>query len=273
MDQGACSMKIVVCIKQILDPEMPPAKFRIDAEARRVVPPEGMPLVVSPFDEQAVEAALRIKDAQEASITALTMGGETARDAVKHVLSMGVDEGVILSDPAFEGSDAFGTAHVLSRAIEKIGDYDLVLCGRQAADWDAGVVGSIVAENLGLPVVTLARKVEVSSGRVRVERVIPDGHEVVDSPLPALVTVSSEIGQARLPSGRGIIMAARKQVPVWTADDVGCDRALVGSAACRSELVALVIPSHERRRELVEGETAVEAAEGLALRLRQEGAL
>jgi len=263
-------MNIVVCIKQILDPEMPPSKFKIDAEGRKVVSPEGIPMVVSPFDEQAVEAALRIKDGQDASVTALSMGGDSAKDAVKHVLSMGVDEGVVLSDPAFEGSDAFATSHILSKAIEKVGEYDLILCGRQAADWDAGVVGSVIAENLGIPIVTLARKVEVIDGSVRVERVIPDGHEVVESPLPAVVTVSNEIGQARLASGKGIIMAARKQIPVWQAGEIGCDDSLVGSGAARSEVLSLYIPTQERRGEIVAGENAVEAAENLASRLREE---
>jgi electron transfer flavoprotein beta subunit len=262
-------MNIIVCIKQILDPEMPPAKFKIDAEAKKVIAPEGIPLVVSPFDEQAVEAALRIKDGQEAKITAITMGLESAKDAIKHVLSMGIDEGIILSDEAFEGSDSFSTAHVLSRAIEKIGGYDLILCGRQAADWDAGQVGSIVAEELEIPVVTLARKVEAADGRIRVERVIPDGYEVVEAPLPAVVTVSSEIGQARLPTGRGIVMAARKSIPVWRAEEIGCDLSRVGAGAARSETVALYLPSQERKGEIIGGENGAEAAVNLALKLRE----
>jgi len=262
-------MNIIVCIKQILDPEMPPAKFKIDAQARKVIAPEGIPLVISPFDEQAVEAALRIKDAQEAKVTAITMGGQSAKDAVKHVLAMGVDEGIVLSDEAFDGSDSFSTAYVLSQAIQKAGEYDLILCGRQAADWDAGQVGSIVAEELGIPVVTLARKVDATGGTVRVERVIPDGHEVVEAPLPAVVTVSSELGQARLPTGRGIVMAARKSIPVWSAQDIGCDVSRVGAGAARGEVVALTLPTHERKGEIVSGETGAQAAVNLALKLRE----
>jgi len=263
-------MNVIVCIKHIIDPEMPPAKFKIDTAAKRVIPPEGIPLVVSPFDEQAVEAALTIKDKQDTRITAITMGQDSAKDAVKHVLSMGADEGIVLSDEAFGGSDTFSTAYVLAKAIEKIGEYDLILCGRQAADWDAGQVGSIIAENLGIPVVTLARRVEVIDGKLRVERVIPDGYEIVEVPLPAVVTVSSEIGQPRLPSGRGIIMAARKQVPVWSAQDIDCDPSAVGVGAARSELLELFIPSQDRKGEIVSGENAAEAAGSLALRLKEE---
>lgn len=263
-------MNIIVCIKQIVDPEMPPAKFKIDTAAKKVIPPEGIPLVVSPFDEQAVEAALTIKDKQEARITAVTMGQDSAKDAVKHVLSMGADEGVILRDEAFEGCDAFSTAYVLSKAIDKIGEYDLILCGRQAADWDAGQVGSVIAENLGIPVVTLARKVQAVDGKVRVERVIPDGYEIVEVALPAVVTVSSEIGQPRLPSGRGIIIAARKQIPVWSAQDLGCDPSRLGDGAARCELLGLFIPSRARKGEIISGENGAEAADNLALRLREE---
>lgn len=262
-------MNIIVCIKQIIDPEMPPAKFKVDTGAKKVIPPEGIPLVINPFDAQAVEAALRIKEKQDAKITAITVGQTAATETVKHVLSMGADEGMVLSDQAFEGSDSLSTAYILNKAIEKIGAYDLILCGRQAADWDAGQVGSIMAENLGIPVVTLARKIEVSDNRLRVERMTPDGYETVETTLPALVTVSNEIGQARLPTGRGIIFAARKQITIWSAQDIGCDPSLIGSTAAHSELQELSIPSRERKGEIIQGENVAEAASNLALKLRE----
>lgn len=267
-------MHIIVCIKQVLDPEMPPAKFKIDAGARKAVQPEGIPLVVSPFDAQAVEAALRIKDAnKDVKVTALTVGGDSAKDAIKHVLSMGVDEGVIISDESFGGSDSFGTAHILAKAIEKLGSYDLVLCGRQAADWDMGAVGPILAEYLKIPVLTLAKQVEVVDGRLRVRSVLPDGYAVLECSLPALVTISNEIGQARLPSGRGIVMAARKQVPVWTAQDIGCDPGRVGRGAARSEVVELFVPVNTRKQIIIQGETQAEAARDLAAKLRADNIL
>ena len=267
-------MNIIVCIKQILDPEIPPAKFKIDTGANKVVYPEGIPLVVSPFDEQAVEAALRIKESgSEVKITALTVGGATAKDAIKHVLSMGVDEGVIVSDDSFEGSDAFGTAYILSRAIEKLGDYDLILCGRQAADWDAGQVGPVLAEYLGIPAATVAREVSAVDGKITIKQVLQDGYRVLHMNMPALVTVSSELGQARLPSGRGIVMAARKQVPVWNAQDLGCDPARIGDGAARTELLELFVPSQDRKGEIIAGKDAAEAAGNLATLLRSEGAI
>ena len=262
-------MNIIVCAKQVPNPDIPPSKFKIDSKAKRVVPPEGVPPVINPFDEQAVEAALRIKEKHGAHITIVSMGSESARDVVKHALSMGGDEGVMLQDEAFEGSDSFATAHILTKAIEKIGKYDLILCGRQAADWDAGQVGSIIAENLGIPVITLAKKIEVIDSSVKVVRVIPDGYEVIEIPLPVLITVSNEIGQARLPTGRGIILSMKKQIPIWHARDLNCDNSLIGKSAARSELLDLSVPSRERKGEIIGGENVAEAAGKLALRLRE----
>ncbi len=263
-------MNIVVCIKWIVDPEIPPAKFKIDPGAKKVIPPEGTPFKISPFDLQALEAALRLKEKHGATVTALTVGGAAAAEAIRYAIAMGVDDGVVLSDTSFEGSDAFGTAHILAQATKKIGACDLILCGRQAADWDLGVVGSAIGRYLGLPVITLARKVEVSEGTLVVERMIPDGYEVVQTALPAVVTVSSELGQPRMRSGKGIVMAARKKPLTWGAGDIGTDPSRVGAAAARSDLVALSLPVQKRRREMVSGEDAADSARKLMLRLREE---
>lgn len=261
-------MNTIVCIKQILDPEIPPAKFRLDSESKRVIPPEGIPPVINPYDEQAVELALRLKDKHGGKITAVTVGSDAA-SMVKHALAMGADEGIVLADEVFEGSDSFITAYILTKAIQKIGDYELVLCGRQAADWDEGLVGSIIADNLGLPLVTLAEAVDVADGELRVKRVTLDGYQVFAVPTPAVVTVSNEVGQPRLPSGWGIIAAARKQVPAWNAGDIGVDPSQVGAGAARRKLVKLFTPVRERKCEIIQGETTAEASVKLATRLRE----
>lgn len=253
------------------DPEIPLAKFRIDPEAKRVIPPEGIPPVISPFDEQAVEAALRIKEQQESKITVLTMGSGSAADVVKHALSMGADEGIIVSDEALEGSDSFSTAYILTKAIEKIGEYDLILCGRQAADWDIGAVGSLIAEDLRIPIITFARKIEPINGTLRVERVLVEGYEVIELMPPAVITISSELGQPRIPSGWGIIAAARKQIPIWSANDLNIEASLIGAASARSELLKLFIPVRERTCQIIGGESTAEAATNLALKLRESG--
>lgn len=262
-------MNIIVCIKQIQDPEIPPTKFKIDAEAKKVIPPEGVPPVISPFDEQAVEAALRIKDALGGKITVITLGKGTARDILRHALSMGADEAFILEDEAFEGSDSFSIGFVLSKAIEKIGQYDLILCGRQAADWDEGQTGFFIAEIFKIPIISLARKVEIVDGKVRVERVLLDGYEVVETPLPAIVTISNELGQPRLPTGFGIITAARKKIGAWTAQDIGVDVSRDGPSVTRIKLVKLFVPTRHVECEIMKGEDASEAAVNLAVKLRE----
>ncbi|HLE01910.1 MAG TPA: electron transfer flavoprotein subunit beta/FixA family protein [Dehalococcoidia bacterium] len=263
-------MNVVVCVKQVPDPEAPPATFKIDPSTNKVVPPAGVAPVISPFDDQAVEAALRLRDAQGAKVTVLSMGPATAREVIKHALAMGADEGILLDDPAFEDADSYSTALTLAAAIRKIGNIDLVLCGRQAADWDAGQVGSGVAELLGWPCVTVAKKVEAQNGKMRVERVIEDGYEVVEVEAPAVVTVSNELGEPRYATVPRIMAAARKPIPVWTAQELGLEASQVGGAGRRLKLLKLFIPEREGRCEVVEGENAADAAAKLAERLRQE---
>jgi electron transfer flavoprotein beta subunit len=266
-------LNIIVCVKQVLDPEIPPAKFRLDPEAKRVIPPEGIPPVINPYDAQAVELALRLKEKHGGKITVLTVGSEAAGSVVKHALSMGADDGVTLADEAFEGSDSFSIAYILTKAIQKIGDYHLVLCGRQAADWDEGLVGSILAEGLGLPLITLAMAIDVADEELRVKRVTLDGYQVFAVPTPAVVTVSNEVGQPRLPSGWGIISAARKQLPVWNVQDIDADPSQIGTGVARRKLKKLLAPERERKCEIAEGETTAEATEKLAERLRQAGVI
>ena len=262
-------MNTIVCTKQILAPEISPKSFRLDAEAKRVIPPEGVPPVMNPYDEQAVELALRLKDEHGGKITIVTVGSAAVSSMVKHALAMGADEGFVLADEVFEGSDNFATAYILTRAIQKVGDYDLILCGRQAADWDEGLVGTIIAENLGLPLVTLAESVDVAGEELRVKRVTLGGYQVFAVPMPAVVTVSNEVGQPRLPSGLGIITATRKQIPAWGAGDIGVDATEVGASAARRKLVKLSIPARQRECEIIQEEDTAEASARLAIRLRE----
>ncbi len=264
-------MNIIVCVKQIQDPEIPVSKFRLDEDNKKVVPPEDIPPVINPYDEMAVELAIRIKERFGGQITILTIWDDSTARVIKHALAMGADEGIILQDRAFEGSDSFGTAYILSRAIRKIGEYDLILCGRQAADWDEGLVGIILGEILEIPAVTLVESVELIEGRLQVKRVMLDGSQVFAVPSPALLTVSHETGQPRLPSGWGIISASRKEIPIWDAKAIGADTTLIGTEACRRTLVRLFIPVKERKCEMIEGETPEEAAGKLADKMKDKG--
>jgi electron transfer flavoprotein beta subunit len=265
-------LRIIVCVKQIPDPETASTLFKIDEAAKEVIPVPGLPMVISPFDEQAVEAALRIKDkADDTTVTVLTIGPESALTILKGALSMGADDGVHLCDAAFEGADSYATALTLSHAIRKIGPHDLILTGRQAADWDAGVVGCGIAELLDIPAVTMARDVRVDGPVVRVERVAGDGVEVVKAPLPAVVTVAHELGKPRKASLRETMRTAQKPVSVWSAADIGLAASEVGEAGSRLTRERLYAPVNNLQCEFIEGETPQQQAANLAQRLHEAG--
>ena len=187
-------MNSIVCVKRVLDPALPPGKFVIDAEEKRVVPPQGIPQIMNPYDAHALELALRLKAANGGRVTALSLEASDSDEIVRHAIAMGADEGILLHDVAFEGLSSFGTASALTKAIEKIGDYQLILCGREAVDWDEGLVGPFIADNLGLPLITLAMEAALINAKLRVKRVTLDGYQVFDAALPAVVTVSNEVG-------------------------------------------------------------------------------
>ena len=260
--------KVVVCVKQVLDPEMPASAFRVDAENNRAAAAPGIPPVINGFDENAVEAALRIKDAAGGTVTVLSVGDGFQADVMKKPLSMGADELVLVQDESMADLDSCATAHVLSRAIAKLGGADLVLCGRQASDWDNAQVPLGLAEMLGLPCVTVARSVQVVDGGVIVHRVLPDGYDVVEARLPALVTVSNELGEPRYPTLRGIMTAGRKTPTVWAAADLGVDAA---DLVPRVRVIDLAVPVVDRECEIVSGESDADAGRALALRLREDG--
>lgn len=264
-------MKIVVCLKIIPDPEIPSTKFRLDEAAKKVIPPEGIPPVISPYDLLAIELALRIKDKNGAEVTVLTIDNETSSSGVKHALAMGADEAIVLSDAAFEGSDSFSKAYILNQAIQKIGSCDLILCGRQAADWDEGLVGSILSEHLSLPLVTLAFDLEDQNGTWRVKRETLEGYQLYAIPSPAVVTVSHAVGLPRLPSGWGIIAASQKKPILWNGQDIGINPSRVGANAARRRIHKMYAFKRERTCEKIVGETTAEASISLAEKLVKEG--
>lgn len=262
-------MNLIVCVKQIPDPEAPPASFKVDPATNKVIPPPGVPPVISPYDENAVEAALKIKDAQEGKITVLSLGNNLLRDVVKKPLAMGADELVLLEDGAFEEGDSWSTAYALAMAIKKIGTFDIIFCGRVAGDWDAGQVGSGIAEILNIPSITIAKKVEAKDGKVRVERLVADGYEVIEAPIPCLITITSELGEPRYAPLKGIMAAAKKQPTIWKPQDIGIDPSQIGAQGRLSKLAKLYQPVKEAKCEIIEGESPAEAAVNMALRLRE----
>ena len=262
-------MKLLAFVKQIPDPEIPPARFRIDPQTNTVVPPVGSSPVVSLLDELAVEAALGLKDEHGGEVTVVSLCNDPAMSVIKKPLAMGADELVLLQDMAFEGGDAFSTAQALAAAAAKIGDYDLIVCGTQAGDWDNGQVGPYIAEALDIPCITGVGHMEIVDGKIRVERTIGDTTMTVEAQLPALVTAGNNVGKARYPKLRDIMAAGRKQPQVWNAQDLGVDNSRVGAAGALTKVRRLYVEESVGECEMIEGETPAEAGEKLALRLRE----
>lgn len=261
-------MNIVVCVKQVIDPEAPPSIFKINAASNKAEM-HGVPPVIDPFGEFAVEASLKIKEAKGGKITVISLGARMSREVVKKPLAMGADELILLEDEAYAGGDSWSTATALAAAIQKIGEYDLILCGREASDTNAGQTGPGIAEILRLPCVTIARKIEITDGKARVERVNSVGYDVIELPIPAVVTVSNEIGEPRYPTIKGIMAAKRIGPIVWKPEDINIDPSKVGAAGQRTRLRKLFQPVHEGKCEFAQGGSAEEAAANLALKLKE----
>jgi electron transfer flavoprotein beta subunit len=261
-------MNIIVCVKQVIDPEAPPSTFKIDTATNKAEM-HGVPPVIDPYGEFAVEASLKIKEAKGGKITVISLGAKLSREVVKKPLAMGADELILLEDEAYTGGDSWSTAAALAAAIKKIGEYDLILCGREASDTNAGQTGPGIAEILGLPCVTIARKIEITDGKARVEKVTSVGYDVIELPIPAVVTVSNEIGEPRYPTIKGIMTAKKIEPVVWKPADIGIDSSKVGAAGQRAKLRKLFQPVYEGKCEFAQGDSAEEAAANLALKLRE----
>ncbi len=260
----------IVCLKQVPDPEAPVSGYRIDTEAKQVKP-VGIPPVISPFDENALEVALRLKEAHGGKVTAISVGHKLSKAVLRKALSVGADELFSIDDEAFavDRLDSCGTAMVLHESIKKIGPFDLIVTGRQASDTNAGVVGLYLAELFEVPAVTLARTIRFENGKILVERVVPDGHETLEIDAPSLVTVSSEAGELRPLRMKEMREAKNKPLHVWTASDVGTPAAIPVEVT----LEALSKPERERQCCLIEGQSPAEAGEKLALKLKEDGVI
>ena len=259
-------LDIIVCVKQVMDPETPASAFKIDQETKQVIQSTGSSPVLNGFDENAVEAALRIKDMTATTITVVSIGKDFVMDVVKKPLAMGADNLVLLSDPHFEYLDSFATATVLAAGIRKLGEPDLILCGRQASDWDNAQVPLGLAEFLGLTCVTVAQKVDGKS--LTIEQVSSDGYQEIMTTLPALVTVSNEIGVPRYPTLRGIMAAGRKEPVIYSAADLNIDPK---SLSPKVVVTDLYMPESNHEVEIISGENDADAGRKLALRMREEG--
>lgn len=251
-------MKIVVCVKQVPDT----TEVKINPETNTLIR-EGVASIINPFDMYAIEEAIRIKEKVGGTVVVLSMGPPQAAEALRETIAMGADEAILLSDRAFAGADTLATSYALSKGIEKIGDVDLIFCGKQAIDGDTAQVGPEIAEKLGIPHVTYVKKVnEINDKQLIIERMNEDGYERVQLPLPALLTVVKEINEPRLPSLKGKIRAKSAEIPIWSAEDIGADPAKVGLNGSPTWVKRIFIPEIKCQGEIFEG-SAEEAVKTL----------
>ena len=262
-------MKSVVCVKQV-----PDSAAKVTADNGRVTWGES-PLVINPWDEYAVEAALQQQEAIGGSVTALSVGGESAKEVLKHALAMGCSEAVLISDPALAQADTLLTSQVLAAALRKIAEseaIDLAFFGRQAIDGDMGLTGPQTGRVLGWPVLSMVsaiRSVDLASRKVTVERTIEEGRQTIEASLPAVISVIKDVGEPRYPSFMGIRKAQRAVIPTWTLADLGISGL---EAAVRWPEITNP-PVKEVKCELVTGASANEIAEALADRILGEKVL
>ncbi|MFO7870948.1 MAG: electron transfer flavoprotein subunit beta/FixA family protein [Kiritimatiellia bacterium] len=256
-------MHIVVCVKQV--PETTDVK--IDPETSTLIR-EGVAAIVNPFDTYAIEEALRLKETTGGRVTALSMGPPQAESALREAVSMGVDEGILLCDRAFAGSDTWATSYTLAAALKKIGDYKLILCGKQASDGDTAQVGPGIAAHLDLPQITYVRKIEeVNDDSITAERLLENGFESVKLPLPCLMTVVKEINEPRLPSLKGKMKAKKADIATWGAGELDVEESKLGLSGSPTKVVKIFTPPKRQKGEMLTGEPS-ETAPELAARLK-----
>jgi electron transfer flavoprotein beta subunit len=256
-------LKIIACIKQVPDSEA-----KVKAEGGKVTWGDA-PLVINPFDEYAVEGALQQKEATSGTVTALCVGPESAKEALKHALAMGADEAILVSDPALVELDTVGAARILAAAINKIGGVDMVVFGRQTLDNGAGLTPAQTARILGWPMLGLAGQIKAQDGGVTVDRVIEEGRQTVSAKLPVVVSVVQSIGEPRYPSFMGIRKASKATIPVWSLSDLGASAP--AAAVTRTELMNP--PARETTVEIITGDSPAEIADKLTDKILAEKVL
>lgn len=257
-------MRIIVCIKQVTDT----GEVKFDKKTHAMIR-EGVPSIINPFDENAIEAALQLKEEHGGEVIILCMGAPHAEEQLRLAIAMGADKAILLTDRRFAVADTLATAYTLSTAIEKIGDYDLVMFGKQAIDGDTAQVGPGVAEMLELPQITYVRKIKVEDGKVTAERVLEDNYEVVEAAIPAAITVVKEMNEPRHASLRGVLKAKKAEITFWNPEDIEADLEKIGLIGSPTEVIRTFTPPPRGDSEKLSG-TPEEIAEVLFDRLRQQ---
>ena len=259
-------MDIVVCIKQVPDTRYL-NKVTINPETN-TMKREDIPSIINPFDSNAIEEGLRIREKFGGKVTVLTMGPPQAEKALREAIAMGADEAILLSDIKLAGSDTLATSLALAKAIEKIGDFDLLLFGKQAIDGDTAQVGPEVSEILGIPLIAYARKIEILDEKVKVEESLEEGYKIIEANLPCVITVTKEINEPRFASMRGILKAKKTEILHWNLDNLGLKEEEVGLDGSPTQVVRVFSPPKREKGEIIEGKTIEEKVNKLVEKLK-----
>lgn len=253
-------MNIIVCVKQV--PETTDVK--IDPKTNTLIR-EGAASIVNPFDAYAVEEAVRLREKFGGKVTVLSMGPPQAEKALREAISVGADEGVLLTDRAFAGSDTWATSYTLAKGIEKLGHFDMIICGKQASDGDTAQVGPGIATHLNVPQATYVKKIEEIKGdKARIERMTEAGYEIIEIPLPCLLTVVKEINEPRLPSLKGKMKAKKADIKIAASGDLNLDLSMTGLNGSPTKVVKIFTPPPKKGGRILKGDaqdTACELAE------------
>ena len=243
-------MNIIVCIKQVPDT----TQVKIDPETNTLIR-EGVESIINPFDAYAIEEGVCLKEQHGGKVTVLSMGPPQAQEALREAVSLGCDEAVLISDRAFAGSDTLATGYTLASAIKKIGDYDIIICGKQASDGDTAQVGPGIATQLDIPQVTYVKKIEKIEDKIMTaERMTEEGFEIIQTSLPCLITVVKEINEPRLPSLKGKMRAKKLEIPTWKAIDLDIDEARLGLTGSPTWVSKIFTPPPRPKGEIFEGD-------------------
>ena len=242
-------MKIIVCVKQVPDAK----DVRLDPKTNTMAR-EGVESIMNPFDRHALEEAVRLKEQHGGTVTVISMGPPQADEVLRDAVSCGADEAVLVSDRAFAGADTWATTYTLGKAIEKLGDFDLILCGKQAIDGDTAQVGPGLARRLDIPYVSYVKKVSgYDNGVMQVERLMDDGYDELAIPLPGLLTVVKEINEPRVPSLKGKMKAKKLVIQTLSAEDIGAEPQSIGLPGSTTQVVKVFAPQFKGERAMLEG--------------------
>ena len=259
-------MNVVALVKQVPDTE---SLVEINTAADNIKT-DNLKWIMNPYDEMAVEEALRIKERQGAGkVTVLSVGTERAVSTIRTALAMGADEGLLVSDPALEKTDSLLVAKVLAAALRTI-PYDLIIAGQRAVDDDSYAVPPAVAEYLSIPLIWMVVHQEISAGKITCEHSLQDGTAVVESDLPALITTQRGLNQPRFASLPNIMKAKKKPLGIKSLADIGLDKADFGPSKVKSKVLSLAFPPQRKVCKMVAGETSQEKAANLVRALREE---